>query len=78
MKKGFRKTELYPLDRKQVLDRLPKRTFINEDVTVEIGSLVSGSFTQHLVEATGDDYRPLIKSNIKSPLSQEKVYHQLM
>ena len=30
MKAGFRKTGLYPLDRKQVLDRLPKRTFTNK------------------------------------------------
>ena len=65
MKAGFRKTGLYPLDRKQVLDRLPKRTFTNKDVTVEIGSLVSDSFIQHLVEARGDDHIPPNKKRHK-------------
>ena len=65
MKAGFRKTGLYPLDRKQVLNRLPKRTFTNKDVTVEIGFLVSDSFIQHLVEARGDDHIPPNKKRHK-------------
>ena len=48
-----------------MLDRLPKRTFTNKDVTVEIGSLVSDSFIQDLVEARGDDHIPPNKKRHK-------------
>ena len=33
MKAGIKKIGLYPLDRKQVLDRLPIRAYTNEDGT---------------------------------------------
>ena len=48
LKSGFRKTGIYPLDRKQVLARLPG----SQDGSAEA---VSESFIEHLVQMRGED-----------------------
>jgi len=48
LKSGFRKTGIYPLDRKQVLGRIPGSSS-------DPAEAVSASFIEHLVQMRGDD-----------------------
>lgn len=52
LKAGFRKTGIYPLDKTQILSRLPSADSNASGTTSE---LVSQSFVDHLRQARGDD-----------------------
>jgi hypothetical protein len=51
LKSGFRKTGIFPVDKNQVLSRLPH----SDNIPSGTGDLVSQSFIDHLRQARGDD-----------------------
>jgi hypothetical protein len=60
LKSGFRKTGIYPLDKSQVISRLPADTGTASGTSAAIGQpttsdLVSSSFLEHLRKARGDN-----------------------